>query len=213
MLRKDDKYIDNLKEIVNSIISLAEEIKESHSQINDRQRMDNVISSSEIYLNAFGNYVAAFNESQISKKNLADNSSAIMKEIENLKSIEVDKMYSSYKKTISAMIVIILAGIFIGIFMAVAVTKNTLRHLGGEPRHMADIAGDVAGGNLIIAFNNKNKIHSSSLYISIKNMVNKLKDVVENVRSISSRHSFRKPADQYICRTGFPGSNRTGIIC
>lgn len=74
----------------------------------------------------------------------------------------------------AVMLVLILAGILL--------TRSIVRQLGCEPYEAAEIANNLANGNLQIVFSKKNEI---GLYKDLKAMVEKLRNVIQNIVVIS----------------------------
>lgn len=75
--------------------------------------------------------------------------------------------------------VLILAGILL--------TRSIVRQLGCEPYEAAEIANNLANGNLRIQFTKKNEI---GLYKDLKAMVEKLRNVIQNIAIISDNLSI-----------------------
>ncbi len=68
----------------------------------------------------------------------------------------------------------------VGIGLILFITKKVMQTLGGEPKEVADMANEVANGNLNIRFNGR---AHTGLYENMKDMVTKLKGVVAEVRT------------------------------
>ncbi|MDW3193432.1 MAG: CHASE3 domain-containing protein [Cytophagales bacterium] len=66
----------------------------------------------------------------------------------------------------------------IGISIILYIGRNTMTILGGEPKEVADMANEVAGGNLNLKFSSKDH---TGLYENMKNMVQKLRGIVSEV--------------------------------
>src|SRR5690606_30247765 len=73
----------------------------------------------------------------------------------------------------------VLAGL---ILSGVLLTRSIVNQLGCEPFEAAEIARNLANGNLKISFNKKREI---GLYKDLKSMVDKLSNVIHNVVTIS----------------------------
>ncbi len=71
--------------------------------------------------------------------------------------------------------------VLFGIIIIIFITRSVMRTLGGEPTEVANIANEVANGNLNIEFDANKSYHG--LYGNMKNMVVKLKEVVAEVRN------------------------------
>lgn len=76
------------------------------------------------------------------------------------------------------MIGLISLAIIVGILMGFVITRNVMKTLGGEPAEVARIADLIAKGKLDIRFGESKY---EGLYANMKSMVQKLKDIVEEV--------------------------------
>ncbi len=76
------------------------------------------------------------------------------------------------------MLLLIILATVLGVVMGLMITRSVMKNLGGEPREVADIAGQIAAGKLDISFHKKRFI---GLYGSMKTMVFKLRDIVSQV--------------------------------
>jgi len=69
----------------------------------------------------------------------------------------------------------------ITLILAVSITRILLNQLGGEPKRIAEIAQQIAAGGLDITFDESKK--EVGIYADIHQMVAKLRDVIQTVRS------------------------------
>jgi methyl-accepting chemotaxis protein len=84
--------------------------------------------------------------------------------------------------TVKTNLTLIAAGIVAGAVLSLLLIRNLLRQLGGEPAYAATIVGAVASGNLALDIHLREGDTSSLLY-SMKQMVEKLSQVVSEVTS------------------------------
>jgi methyl-accepting chemotaxis protein len=80
------------------------------------------------------------------------------------------------------MLVLGAAALVLGILIAFLITRGLLKQLGGEPDYAADIARQVADGNLTVHVAIRNG-DSSSLLAALKNMVERLSQTIGEVRT------------------------------
>lgn len=66
-------------------------------------------------------------------------------------------------------------------FLAITISRLLLNQLGGEPKTIANIAQQIATGNLDITFDSSKK--EQGIYADIHQMVDKLSEVIQTVRS------------------------------
>jgi methyl-accepting chemotaxis protein len=111
---------------------------------------------------------------------------ATNRKINNAKELDEtgNKLYAQSVLVLAIFIVFaLLAGIVIGIYLS----SSVLRTVGGEPAEIANIADEVAAGNLMLdtsAVDKKTGIHKSLLL-----MVEKLKDITGNMRMAAEQVS------------------------
>jgi methyl-accepting chemotaxis protein len=94
----------------------------------------------------------------------------------------VAAMQKQYEDTVKLLCVLLAAALAAGALTAFLITRSLLRQLGGEPSYAADITRQVAGGDLgvKIALDERN---TGSLLYSIRGMVDKLSEVVGEVKA------------------------------
>lgn len=80
------------------------------------------------------------------------------------------------------MILFTIISVIIAVFLSVFITRGLLRQLGGEPAHIEYIADSVSKGDLTISLVSDRK-RETGVFLSIKNMVEKLTQVVTDVRA------------------------------
>ena len=78
--------------------------------------------------------------------------------------------------------IIIAIGVLLAIGIGILIARNILFQVGGEPGDIADIAEKVAAGDLSIRFES-NKKNETGVYAAMKSMVEKLREVVADVKS------------------------------
>jgi len=185
MLRQDEQYISKLENDVNSLISLAALVQESHTAADDQQRMEDVITASRAYNAAFMDYVSAYEAGLLSKDVLSGSSASIMSKTEHCKILLVGDMDATRKNAVVIILIAIAAGLLIGVVLAVLITRNTVRPLGGEPAEMAEIAGEISIGNFQLSFDENRKIAAGCLYLSMKNMSLELSRTLTEIKNAS----------------------------
>lgn len=111
------------------------------------------------------------------------------KAIDDLTEISYKQTEEEYNDSLSkAEEIVKLTFAFFGCVLAVLIlagallTRSIVRQLGCEPYEAADIAKNLANGNLKISFTKKKEI---GLYKDLRAMVDKLRDVIQNIVSIS----------------------------
>jgi len=93
------------------------------------------------------------------------------------------RLQAANSRAVIMVIIISIIAVLSGILLAVFITSSILRQLGVDPSEIARISTEIANGNLNIRFDSGKKI--TGVYESLKNMTDKLVEVVGNVRSSS----------------------------
>jgi methyl-accepting chemotaxis protein len=115
--------------------------------------------------------------------------------------VQADQKMTSTAKTIRLTVVIISIGaLSLGSLITITITRGAMRQLGGEPHFIAEIARRVSEGDLTIDFTSNGKA-STGVYAAMKNMTDKLKDVIANVKSsadtmASASHELSASSEQ-----------------
>ncbi len=99
---------------------------------------------------------------------------------------------SAITMTQSLLIIITLFAIIFSLIIVIIITRNVMRMLGGEPNEVANIANNIANGELNINVQNLNS--SSGVMKSMYMMVNKLKNIISIV--INSSEYIANSSDE-----------------
>ncbi len=190
-VKKIAKKVDTkAKEVLDDFSLLKERFLGDQQKINDAETLykdwklirDKVIemrlaqvtaNPGEVTRNEGAPHLAKINTALAGVKKFADN-----------KAVEFNTNAGNEASSSIIILVILfaMAGL-IGIFAALAVTKNTIRLVGGEPGDIETIARRVAGGDLRLRFDGSGK---TGVFAALVDMVEKLKTVVTEVRTASS---------------------------
>jgi len=87
----------------------------------------------------------------------------------------------TYKNARMVILGLLIGAVLIGALVALFITRDLLRTLGGEPGHAAQIASSIAEGNLAVAIDTRVN-DNSSLMFAMKTMRDSLSKVVGEVR-------------------------------
>ncbi|MEQ9438042.1 MAG: methyl-accepting chemotaxis protein [Cyclobacteriaceae bacterium] len=106
--------------------------------------------------------------------------------VDKLSEISLNEAETEYAQSMKkADEITLLAFVFFGVILmimvlaGIALTRSIVNQLGCEPAEAADIATNLANGNLNISFDNRNK----GLYQDLKNMVEKLRAIISDVNN------------------------------
>ncbi|MCP4047459.1 MAG: chemotaxis protein, partial [Gammaproteobacteria bacterium] len=87
---------------------------------------------------------------------------------------------STVSKAKLVTIVCVVVAVVIGLLIAFFVTRNIRQAVGGEPQDIADIANEVANGNLTVELDSKN---NTGILAALVEMVQRLKEIVSDVNT------------------------------
>ena len=93
-----------------------------------------------------------------------------------------DAAENTYAVGRNAMLVLGALALLGGAVAGTLITRSLLRQLGGEPGHAAQVAGEIAAGNLAVAIETRASDRTSLLY-AIRGMRDSLAGIVSQVRS------------------------------
>ncbi len=96
----------------------------------------------------------------------------------NAKSAIQDADENAARTTLIVVIMVVI-GVICALFLAIMVTRNIMRDVGGEPAEVAKIASEVANGNLTIKLNNSDDL--TGIFAAIVVMTEKLKEIISHV--------------------------------
>ncbi|MDC8760369.1 methyl-accepting chemotaxis protein [Janthinobacterium fluminis] len=95
--------------------------------------------------------------------------------------LAVEEMERGHEFAVRFLIGAVLAALAVGCVLVVVITRGVLKQLGGEPDYAADIAGQIAGGDLAVAIDLKAHDQSSLLF-AMRGMRDNLARLVGEVR-------------------------------
>ena len=95
---------------------------------------------------------------------------------------EYDRSVKGYELARIVSIISILTGVMLSGIFALFLIRDLTRQLGGEPAHIAFIAGKLASGDLTVDFSSDKKT-DTGVFAAMKNMVERLKEVVADVKN------------------------------
>jgi methyl-accepting chemotaxis protein len=93
---------------------------------------------------------------------------------------DYEKSSSEFDRNRIISICVIVAGIIFSLLIATQLIRNLLRQLGGEPAHIAEIAGKIAGGDLTMSLVSGKQL-DTGVFAAMKDMIEKLRVVVGDV--------------------------------
>ena len=185
LMRGSAKYIEKVNKRLDSLLQISESL-----EISPEIREEFIFHANE-YRSVFAEYVkldttlkdatANLRKSAHQVEDLVEINRVAAIELKNKKATEVDT--SAHSMYLQGLIISVIAILF-AIGIALLLARNILRQLGGDPALIADVVDQIAAGDLNVQFDSKKK--EMGVYLSMKNMVHKLRTVVNEV-SASSR--------------------------
>lgn len=166
-------------------------LKNKSPDVNIQSILANLVSTNKIYRDGFNSLVnvsAAKNnivETQLNIlgptiANQLDEVKVLVSDEQTVLGDKLQKENIFYKRIV---LLVAIAAVLVGIILSLLITSNILKQLGVDPLEIADIAGSIEDGNLMVKFDKNKKL--IGVHSSLFGMVKKLQEVVESVRSSS----------------------------
>ncbi len=127
VIRKDKKYVDKAMAHVEKVISLAKEVRSTHSKADDVKRMDAVIDATEKYQGAVLDYVKSYDEGEKAKGKMGNSSKVFMNDVEKTLEEYSKSMASSINRADTLIIFFVIGGILIGVILAFFITRGIVK--------------------------------------------------------------------------------------
>lgn len=143
------------------------------------------------------------------RKLMADFSS----EEERLIGIREAENASRVKSTTTIVILCVLSAIIIGLFLSIAITRSVMAQLGSDPSDIAEIANEIANGNLVLEFDDKK---DTGVYADMRNMTENLstmfKDISNGVDTLNSSSNELSTISEQMAINGEGTSDRADNV-
>ena len=182
ILRLDPKYVTRAEATIENLRSQIDIFISSNSR---KAELNNLL---DVY---YRDFIALVLEEDIIIQSVADMRASVHKiepiveEINTFSQAEVDKdvleTETSAERNMFLALIISIAGILISIFVFVLFSRSLLKQLGGDPSLIEEIARTIAGGDLTFRYSNNKR--STGVYASIRQMSEKLSEIVVNIQS------------------------------
>jgi len=101
-------------------------------------------------------------------------------------STQIDRSQASYETARNILAILTLIGLAIAIAVSVAILRDIIGQLGGEPAYAADITRRIAAGDLTVSIETRPG-DNSSLLAAMKQMRDALHDVLAQIRQASDK--------------------------
>jgi methyl-accepting chemotaxis protein len=111
-----------------------------------------------------------------------DENSALQKENSAQQAAEAEAAYS---RASTIMITLSIIGVLLSLVIAFMITRNLMQQLGGEPAYAAEVVSQIAAGDMTVDVHTEAGDRSSML-AAIKNMVEKLSQIVGEVNAAAT---------------------------
>ncbi|HCI13796.1 MAG TPA: methyl-accepting chemotaxis protein [Gallionellaceae bacterium] len=107
-----------------------------------------------------------------------DENTAFQKETNEKQAQEAENAYSLSS---TVMIALSIAGAILSLVIAILITRNLMRQLGGEPAYVSEVVRKVADGDLTVSVETREGDRTSMLF-AVKGMTGKLSQIIGEVR-------------------------------
>ncbi|WP_462269868.1 HAMP domain-containing methyl-accepting chemotaxis protein [Desulfobacter sp.] len=153
-----------------------------------RELLKTVIEAKELYLKTFDELVTTiFERNKIVSEVLSKMGWDISSKIENVK-LDIKKaqdeigprLQASNQRSVAAIGIVSLIAIILGVFIVIIIIKGVMAQLGSDPRELAEIADNIANGNLVMKFDNDDS-KNKGVYAGMKRMTQNLSDMIKDI--------------------------------
>jgi len=104
-------------------------------------------------------------------------------EEQQLMEVRQEQNKATVDNTFNFIYIAILVSLIVSIGIALYVSGGVLKQVGGEPNDIAEIAQQVAEGNLSMRFSEQQTKQASGIFAAMIEMSDKLRDIVNNVKT------------------------------
>ncbi|HCY85754.1 MAG TPA: hypothetical protein DHV36_11520 [Desulfobacteraceae bacterium] len=155
-----------------------------------RELLEKVVTSQKVYAAAFADLTATiFERNNIIENTLDRIGPAIAGNVEDvkldIKKVQDDigpRLQASNRQAVSTIVAVSLAGVLIALSFVWLITRSVMSQLGSDPAEIANIADNIANGNLAVSFTGNGK-SATGVYASMKHMTSSLSDMFRDINS------------------------------
>ena len=186
------QYAEGFKENFDLLEANIKRLTELQLSSDQRTALMQISSLLDSYRQSFESVVKVIGErNNLKTENLDPAGMAVAASIEDLKLLVKNdqdilgpQLQTSNDSSKQQILGLSIVAIMMGVFLAALITRLIMRQLGGEPDEAANIAREIAEGNLNVSVSLKNNDTTSLMY-SMNQMVGKLTQIVTEVNSAS----------------------------
>lgn len=191
------KFLDtNQKDAVDRVHSEFDkvrkylEILDNELQNPERRRLLGVVTKSKsLYAGAFDSLVdIIFERNTIIRDTLDRIGPEIATKVEDvklsIKGVQDEigpRLQAANKRAVYIIILVSLGALFAGIFLVIVITRSVANQLGGDPSEIADVARNIAEGNLVLDFKRSGKSGSVGVYRDMQSMTEDLRKMFSEI--------------------------------
>jgi methyl-accepting chemotaxis protein len=199
LLRKDEKYIDKFNDRVDL---LKKSVSESELTANNKATINRFVDNYKTSFIDITNKerTIGLTESEGLHGELRKKVHKLEPVIETIMLALVSYTKKSTNKVLVILFVVLLAGIVVSVFISARVIRNIYRLLGGEPKVVAEIADNIANGNLKLDLEEykSNKGVLTSMYTMSEKLKSIIANIIMNANDIASASSQLSTGTQQI---------------
>ncbi len=195
----NEKYIDDTRAGFALSRKSLKNLRGIVTSQDDLKKVSQVEQAGKKYVANFEKMVALVSINNAALKDCAKAGSLALAECEKLKKAfgEISRRVSakiedSNSRSVVLIAIVSLIAVLVGVAAMILILRSVLGQLGGEPAELAEIADDISGGNLAVAFSKKPE-EMQGVYKSMYDMTIKLstmfRDILDGVQSLNESSS------------------------
>jgi len=176
----DNKYVNDFATNYEIALTEAKKIKSKLFTTKEIAEIENVISQLSLYNTEFTDLVSADKHILELEEQMDQHGITTIEEGEQIKHDLTEQLHNNISKANQNIVLILIAGIIIGIVFSYSLVRMITNQLGGEPSDVEFIANKIADGDLSVNFGDSERIGAMR---SMQIMVEKLRNVVTSITS------------------------------
>ena len=188
ILRKDNQYIEDMDEMVKTLLAQVAVTKaKMKKQVNVNQ-MDTMKEAIDEYKTAFDTNVAANAKLAKDLETMVTSARAFEEKATEMRGTMKADMEAATAMANRMVLVLLILAVALGVGAAILITNMVIRPLGAEPAELAGIVERIADGDLTVQVG-KNGKKMSGVLASMKKMSDNLIAIVGDVKNASGNVS------------------------
>ena len=185
IIRKDSQYVEEMDNIIKTLLAQVESTKAKMKKQVNLNQMDAMKEAINDYKAAFDANVSANTKLTKESEIMVTSARSFEEKATAMRSVMKASMETATAMANKMVLVLLIIAVALGIGAAILITNMIIRPLGAEPNELAGIVDKIADGDLTIQVGGNGK-KISGVLASMKKMTDNLVSIVGDVKNASS---------------------------